>query len=145
MPGKHADMVTRFWAKVDTTGDCWTWTAATNRKGYGLLQKPNNSGQISAHRYSAMLHFGMFDRGLMVLHHCDNPPCVNPSHLYLGDGFDNARDKIARGRSHHQRKTHCPSGHPYDEANTYLWRGRHRQCRECARLREARKRAEVTA
>jgi hypothetical protein len=93
----------RFWEKVDRRGDdeCWNWTAGRNRWGYGKFS-PRTPGHMGAHRFSAMLHFGMFDLRLLVLHHCDNPACVNPAHLYLGTDADNARDKRVRGRSRNQ-------------------------------------------
>jgi len=65
-----------------------------------------------------------------VLHHCDNPPCVNPDHLYAGTRADNARDKSQRGRDLNSRKTCCPKcGGSYTR---YVWAGRpQRECRSC--------------
>jgi hypothetical protein len=80
-----------------------------------------------------------------VLHHCDNPPCgeTDPSegypegHLFLGTVTDNMTDMVTKGRwrggmgRHNAAKTHCPDGHPYDEANTYVRPDGGRECRIC--------------
>lgn len=99
----------RFWNKVDTSGDCWEWTASVDRHGYGQFSVGQR--KISAHRFSALLHFGMFDRRLSVLHRCDNPRCVRPSHLFLGDQRTNLADMRSKGRAPHQAQTHCARGH----------------------------------
>ena len=84
----------RFWKKVDKSGDCWEWTAAKNRSGYGRFGV--NGINKLAHRVV------MGDpEGKCVLHHCDNPGCVNPDHLYIGDHADNAHDRSERGRGSH--------------------------------------------
>lgn len=89
----------RFWAKVKRGPDCWLWTGATTR-GYGHIKRgPANAGTAQATHLSWEIHNGPIPDGLMVLHHCDNPPCVNPEHLYLGTHKDNMRDRAVRGRS----------------------------------------------
>ena len=101
-------METRFWSKVDKSSDCWVWTAATSADGYGLISRPGHStGYLLSHRYSAMLHFGMFDSRLKVCHSCDNTRCVRPSHLFLGTHADNMRDMGRKGRSHFQKNPHA--------------------------------------
>jgi hypothetical protein len=78
---------------------------------------------------------------MIICHHCDNPPCCDIDHLFLGTNADNMADKIAKGRHRNgnEKKTHCPRGHPYDEVNTYVipgGRGR-RDCRKCIKMRTA--------
>lgn len=99
----------RFWEKVNKDGPvpkghpdlgpCWVWTAATNDHGYGVLRPTGyRSGPpIKAHRYSAELS-GMDIAGRHVLHSCDNPPCVNPSHLRPGNDAANMQDALERDR-----------------------------------------------
>lgn len=92
----------RFWDKVDRRGpeDCWPWTAATNEHGYGVMRpEGQRSGPtVKAHRVSLMLA-GVDIDGLVIRHSCDNPPCVNPSHLSVGTKADNSADMVERGRS----------------------------------------------
>lgn len=130
-----SDLLERFWAKVDTFGECWLWTAAKTEKGYGRIDN------LRAHRLSAMIHFGMFDRRTLVLHHCDTPACVRPEHLYLGDAARNSRDMVERGRVNpwNSRKTHCKRGHVFDE-NTYITADGRRSCRTCKAIWVAEKR-----
>jgi len=76
---------------------CWRWTAATNRRGYGVI---NVEGAARlAHRVTYHVFRRAVPNDLCVLHHCDNPSCVNPSHLFLGTRADNARDMKRKGRS----------------------------------------------
>src|SRR3990167_6585089 len=89
-----------FWAKVDRSGGhtaCWIWNGAITAKwGYGCFAI--SAGQVrGAHKLAWLLTNGD-NKGLCVLHHCDNRVCVNPAHLYLGTKIDNARDKVVRGR-----------------------------------------------
>lgn len=95
------DMTTeqRFWSKVNKAGDCWEWTGAIAGR-YGQF---SNMGKIPAHRFSWALHFGEIPEGLFVLHHCDNPICVRPDHLFTGTASDNMRDMI-RKHGHPKRR-----------------------------------------
>jgi len=89
-------LVERFWSKVDKTGDCWFWQACKNQDGYGQIS--HHGKMLSAHRISWGIVNGPIPDGLNVLHNCDNPPCVNPAHLFLGTNIDNIQDSINKGR-----------------------------------------------
>jgi hypothetical protein len=119
---------------------CWLWLGGTDRLGYG---KVNVQGHFLAHRLAYAETHGDIPEGLLVLHKCDVPSCVNPDHLYIGDDQDNMNDMAARGRGNNGWRdvTQCVNGHEFDEENTY-WRGKWRNCRACGRENAARLRAE---
>lgn len=97
----------RFWARVDTTGDCWTYTGPKNRLGYGVAgHKALPDRSRFAHRYAWQVTNGPIPEGMRVLHRCDNPPCVNPDHLWLGTIADNNRDRKVKGRSSRGQASH---------------------------------------
>lgn len=90
----------RFWAKVDRSdpNGCWPWTGAHIPDGYGSFGIPGMP-QRGAHRVSLELRLGrLLGRWEYVCHHCDNPPCVNPGHLFISDAKGNRRDAVAKGR-----------------------------------------------
>src|SRR6266853_3758788 len=88
----------RFWEKVDTTGDCWLWTASKTEFGYGQFGTARGKPSTTAHRVSWELHFGPIPDGMFVCHHCDTPPCVKPDHLFLGTHEQNQLDMLLKGR-----------------------------------------------
>ena len=94
--GPRRGLAQRWSEKVHVSPGCWEWKGARNEKGYGLIWTGSKLGK--AHRVSWELHFGPIPDGLSVLHHCDNPPCVRPDHLWIGTSADNAQDRQAKGR-----------------------------------------------
>lgn len=91
----------RFWQMVQTGEGCWLWLGYRDTRGYGRLSRAAvHKAPILAHRYSWMLAHGrMPTTDEHVCHRCDNPPCVNPDHLFLGDAKVNSDDKWAKGRA----------------------------------------------
>lgn len=95
---RRADMsdkdIARFWAKVDKSGDCWTWQASTDRFGYGHIWF--NEKLVYAHRFSYALAHGECANNLVIDHMCHNSLCVNPSHLQLVTKQQNNENMVAR-------------------------------------------------
>jgi len=96
-------LLIRFWSKVDVRGpdECWEWAGAKTSKGYGAFRIGNHRIRkiVGTHRFSWELHNAQeVPEGVMVLHSCDNPSCVNPAHLHLGTNQDNMREASERGR-----------------------------------------------
>jgi len=100
----------RFWNKVNKNGPvqshcpelghCWNWIASVNSNGYGQIAKGiAPSSPILAPRASWIIHTGPIPYAKLVLHKCDNPPCVRPDHLFLGEQLDNMRDCAKKGRN----------------------------------------------
>lgn len=102
----------RFWINVTfEDNDCWMWHGGTDKDGYGIFQgEVNGVTYKRAHRFSYAFHNGPIKRGLVVMHQCDTPGCVNPEHLKLGTTLDNMRDKIAKGRARNTKgEDHGPA------------------------------------
>lgn len=89
----------KFWARVDRTKDCWEWQGSRTARGYGQLKLPRSTTNIRAHRLAYFLATGRDPQEKLVCHTCDNPPCCNPAHLFLGDDADNVQDMVAKGRA----------------------------------------------
>lgn len=104
MPAAHHDLLGLLKSRSTTTPDgCWEWTGATSKAGYGQIRV--NYRARTVHRLSASLHPDLFpgfdidDSSIMVCHHCDNPPCFNPAHLFLGTQQTNMADASAKHRT----------------------------------------------
>ena len=87
----------RFWDKVDKSGDCWEWTASKRFGGYGEFRYKGK--KIQAHRAALIIGGVDIPSGMVVMHSCDNPGCVNPDHLSIGTQADNIRDMCLKGRN----------------------------------------------
>jgi hypothetical protein len=102
-----ADLAARFWSKVDRSDGpmaCWPWTASRFAFGYGRFSDRRRRGNVErSHRIAWELERGPIPTGLQVLHSCDNAPCCNPAHLWLGTNLDNMSDKALKGRTWDER------------------------------------------
>lgn len=113
--------MSRYIDKADRDS-CWIWKGSLNHAGYGQWTRGG-----AAHRRMFEIIRGQIPESAELDHLCFNPKCVNPGHLEPV-----TRDvNLARRR----RKTHCASGHPYNEANTYYRPNGQRKCKRCNRER----------
>lgn len=115
---------------IGVADECWNWAGAKAVNGYGRMKMPGRNAEY-AHRLSWEFHIGKIPIGIWVLHHCDNPGCVNPSHLFLGTQTDNMRDMAKKNRSHHMQKTRCPHRHKYDIVRITSNGRKRRDCSVC--------------
>lgn len=97
----------RLWRRVERRPDgCWVFTGYQTKKGYGKIHRgPGSRELVRVHRAAWEVTYGPIPEGLFVLHHCDNPPCCNPEHLFLGTNSDNMRDMVAKGRGNGQYRS----------------------------------------
>lgn len=151
--GFDAASAKRFWEKVDIRGqeECWPWLGSTDGR-YGSFW--HRGKKVKASRFSLALKIGApLESGQYACHHCDNPICVNPGHLFVGSLSDNTRDAVRKGRinvaamqskNHNREKTHCHRGHELSGWNL-MAKANARSCRECQLMHnrnyEQRKRA----
>ena len=133
----HRTPLQRFWARVDREGPggCWLWPTVDRQTGYGRISV-GGSAQ-STHRFAYQTFVGPIPEGYVVDHLCRVRACCNPAHLEPVTNRENTIRGLAPllARTRHAATTCCPSGHPYDEANTYYNRNGQRSCRACARRR----------
>jgi len=88
----------RFWSKVYKTDTCWLWIGHRLKAGYGVISVGGKN--YLAHRLSYELNIGQIPEGKYICHKCDNPPCVNPEHFFVGDATANMQDASSKGRMH---------------------------------------------
>lgn len=133
-----SDPKIRFFKHVHKTDSCWIWTGSRRGRGYGGFLYRGKVAQ--AHRVSYELFVGPTKPDLQVCHSCDNPPCVNPAHLFLGTKTDNMRDASKKGRlfNPNKGKTFCIHGHLLTPENVRIRANGSRECRECRRNYERR-------
>ena len=140
------DLCDRIMAQVtiDHNG-CWIFNGPKHGKcDYGFIYAGRKNPNLSCHRAMWLIkNGGELGRWDFICHHCDVGPCCNPDHLFKGTLADNNRDMALKGRYNHQKVTHCPLGHPFDEENTTHVKAEYlspkRRCRECGRMRSYRR------
>lgn len=138
---KHINdkVITRFWLSVNIGAgtDCWIWKAGFYPSGYGRFSIMRRGQR--AHRVAWVLtHFKEIPEGLVIMHTCDNPKCVNPSHLKLGTQGENVIDTVNKGRFIIPKAKSCKRGHDtsFEGARNHMG-----QCKQCEKIRGSLKNA----
>lgn len=111
LTGVDQAFLDRFWSKVDQRGpdECWPWIAYRKPEGYGQFTLVKGT-YITASRISLALSLGRpLATGEIACHRCDNPPCCNPAHLFVGSVLDNAMDSVNKGRARRAKGESTPS------------------------------------
>ena len=126
--------------------DCVETTFYRDQWGYGHFKRVRFGKKINLTHVLAWIDANgrLPGEGMCICHHCDNPSCVNPEHLFEATHHENILDMVAKGRQNMQLKTHCRQGHLYDEANTRVYRGS-RYCRKCDLFRARRRRKQAVS
>jgi hypothetical protein len=103
-PTFHGTPEERFWhyTKKGAEGECWEWIGNKDKDGYGQMR--DGKRMVRPHRFSYEIHHGPIPNGLSVLHKCNNPTCVNPNHLYLGNHKQNMKDRKKAGNYYKNEK-----------------------------------------
>jgi len=112
-----------------TAGGCWEWQKFRNIAGYGWTSWLGRNRPV--HRVMYELMNGPIDDKLVICHQCDNPPCCNPAHLWVGTEKQNMQDAAAKRRWSRQHQTHCKRGHEFSPENTHIKIQRGKPCRVC--------------
>lgn len=134
----------RVMPKIDTRGECWTWTGALTGVGYGSVRLPQSVEAITANAHRVMYvatRDAPVPYGLSLDHLCRNRQCVRPDHFEPVEHGENLRRSPVAVPTRNAAKHRCAAGHDFDESNTYLTARGQRRCRACHRLREAQRKA----
>lgn len=118
--------------KIVQRSPCWEWQKSRDKHGYGYVGQDAKTKK--AHRVSYETFIGLIPEGMCVLHRCDNPPCINPEHLFLGTLKQNALDRDAKHRGPDSKKLYCKRGHLFSAENlvvSVLKNYGKRVCKKC--------------
>jgi hypothetical protein len=129
-------VIEKFWAQVKKASEpdgCWEWQAGKSPSGYGRIW--DGQKNLVASRFSYELHKGVIPKGYFVCHHCDNPACVRPDHLFLGTQKDNIQDAKQKGRLKRTEETRKKQGEAH--------KGKHHSVETREKQREAAKKRVV--
>ena len=130
---KSTSLIERMKERIVLDGECWVWTGPPTPLGYRQISLQRRL--VYTHRAVYELLVGPIPEGLTLDHLCRNPPCVNPAHLEPVTNAENIRRGISPPGINSRRLV-CKSGHPFDDANTYIRPDGYRECRKCHCIRD---------
>lgn len=136
----QASAIERFWAKVEVTDGCWTWSGHIKQSGYGAFGVRNR--EVRVHRFAYELLVGPIPDGLVIDHLCRNKLCVRPDHLEAVTQRENAMRGMSPIAIAHRTNV-CKRGHKLTPENVYVSARGCRACRACTRIRYIERRAAV--
>lgn len=119
------ELVARFWARVDRSGECWMWLGGRMKRANGSVWYGRfciGKRVVLAHRFAWAVTHGELDPDKVIRHSCDNPGCVRPEHLLSGTQSENLKDMRDRGRAHYNS---FPSGTGHPNAKIDTGRAQH--------------------
>ncbi len=118
--------------------DCIEWDGTLFSNGYGYITPRYQGDSPLVHRRVWEEVNGTIPKSMCICHHCDNPPCINVDHLFIGSKRDNALDMMSKGRNvaPNKLKTHCIRGHELSGDNLRKRKDEYRDCRECYKRRK---------
>lgn len=122
----------RLFSRIEKADGCWTWLGPHDKYGYGAIGAGGRGGRVlKVHALVYTMLVGEIPRGKEIHHKCENKGCCNPDHLVTLTRSEHISITPRRYVGRTGRKaSHCIHGHPFDEANTYIWKGT-RTCRAC--------------
>jgi hypothetical protein len=136
-PVQKLDMI--GWTEDDA--GCWIYNGRKDRDGYGLMDDLRGV-PVFVHRIAYGKWVSAIPDGKVIMHSCDNPPCINPAHLSIGTQEENLHEVALKGRTKNQKKTHCHRGHEFTPDNTKIRASANgrpgRQCIQCSQINAAR-------
>lgn len=122
---------------VRAENGCLEWDGSRTDFGHGRFTLGKGTVWILSHVYAWTQARGPVPEGLFVLHHCDNPPCCDVEHLFLGTKADNTADMMAKGRDYWSQRSHCKNGHDFSIHGRMATRSNgksYRRCQACRAL-----------
>ena len=121
----------RLWNRINKGSSCWLWLGPLDARGYGAIGEGGRGGRVlKVHALVYRLLIGPTLPGTELHHKCHNKACCNPEHIEPLTKREHLSRHLRKFKGGSKRHSHCKHGHPFDEANTYMWKGQ-RTCRVC--------------
>ncbi len=137
-----ADYVAKWKAKcIVMPNGCWEWQGwrhpQNSPRQLPYAEASYRGNVVRLHRKMLEIKLGrLLEKTIQACHECDNPPCINPDHVFEGTNTQNQRDMVAKGRHTKQKRTHCKRfGHPLSGENLWIRKDGRRVCKACSAIK----------